>query len=278
MLRIGLIQLDAQNDLQANLDAAEQAVRSAAAGGAQLVALPEQMHLRVGRGLGRRYLETAQTIPGPITERFAQLASELNIHLLMGSIAERSDDPDRVYNTCVFIGPAGDLLATYRKVHLFDITVSNEINEQESKRFAPGSQIVVADDPTNLPAMGLSICYDLRFGELYRALAIAGAKLAFVPSNFTKTTGQAHWLTLLRGRAIDNGMFIIAPNQCQAFEGGFEAYGHSAVIGPWGEVLLEMDDQPGVGLVDIDLDEVDRVREKLPCLKHRRPEVYGQGL
>lgn len=272
-MKLGLVQLDSRDDLQANLEQAESLIMHAAKQGADFIALPEVLHLRVGQGMAGRYLETAETIPGPITQRFASRAKSLGVHLLLGSIGEASTDPKRIYNTSVLLGPAGDVLARYRKVHLFDVQVDEDTADRESDRYLSGDAIVTAE--TTMGRVGLSICYDLRFPELYRALALAGARVVFVPANFTKTTGAAHWLTLLRARAIENGIFVVAPAQCGAFPGGFEAYGHSLIVDPWGRVLVQMDDQPGMAVVALDLKEVDRVRAKLPSLQHRRPSVYG---
>lgn len=279
-MKIAVIQLDAQDDPAVNLETAERYVAEAASGGAVFVALPEVFHLRIGRGAGRRYLETAQQFDATVA-RFAALSKQHGITLLMGSITEPSPDPERVYNTSVLLGPDGDTLARYRKVHLFDVNVGGEVAERESKRFMPGDEAVSVE--TSIGAdrahVGLAICYDLRFPELFRALALRGTQLVTVPSNFTKPTGEAHWMTLLRARAIENGFFIVAPNQCGAFTGpdggGFTAYGHSAIIDPWGRVLLEMDDQEGVGYAEIDLEEVTRVRSSIPALRNRRPDVYG---
>ena len=274
-MKIAAVQLDAQGDVADNLDAAAGYVIDAADAGARFVALREVFHLRVGRGAGQRYLDTARDFDAAVA-RFAKLAATHSITLLMGSITEPSADPQRVYNTSVLLGPGGETLARYRKVHLFDVEVG-DVTERESKRFMPGDEVVAAE--AGLGIVGLTICYDLRFPELFRSLALSGAQLITVPANFTKPTGEAHWMTLLRARAIENGLFIVAPNQCGSFTGpeggGFTSYGHSAVIDPWGRVLLEMDDQPGVGYAEIDLTEVERVRAAVPALQNRRPDVYG---
>ncbi|MGB0766107.1 MAG: nitrilase-related carbon-nitrogen hydrolase, partial [Phycisphaeraceae bacterium] len=213
-MKIGMVQLDSGADVEANLAQAEAGVRDAASRGAAFVALPEVMHLRVGRSQSRRYLDHAEAIPGPTTERFSALAKSLGVTLLLGSIGERSDDPDRTYNTSVLIGPDGARLASYRKVHLFDVQVDEINGDRESERYLPGNDIVCVELPE--VSVGLSICYDLRFGELYRALALRGAGIVTVPANFTKATGAMHWLTLLRARAIENGLFVVAPAQCGA--------------------------------------------------------------
>lgn len=271
-MRIGLVQLDAGDDVAANLAQAEEAVRDAAGRGAEFVTLPEVMHLRVGGALAGRYLDSAEAIPGPTTDRFGVLARELGVHLLLGSIGEISGDLLRTYNTSVLIDSDGGVTARYRKMHLFDVSVDEGNGDRESERYLPGDEVVVADTPW--AKVGLTICYDLRFPELFRALALRGARVVVVPANFTKATGQAHWMTLLRARAIENGLFIVAPAQCGRFEQGFEAFGHSTVIDPWGRVLVDHDDTPGVSVTDIDLNEVDQVRNAIPVLKHLRNDVY----
>ena len=218
-MRIGLVQLNSGDGIAANLAQAEALVREAAGEGAEFIALPEVMHLRVGGAGVGRYLEAAEPIPGPTTDRFAGLAKELGVTILLGSIGETSPDPQRTYNTSALITPDGSIAATYRKVHLFDVSVDAVNGDRESDRYLPGNAIVSADLPSAGCKVGLSICYDLRFGELYRALALQGCKLIFVPANFTQATGQMHWMTLLRARAIENGCFIVAPAQ-RGHEGG----------------------------------------------------------
>lgn len=271
-MKVGLVQMNSGAEVVANLTQAEALIEQAASQGAELIALPEVMHLRVGGSRVDRYRLAAEPIPGPTTERFGRLAERLGVSLLLGSIGEVSPDPKRVYNTSVLIDPRGQVVARYRKVHLFDVSVDAENRDNESARYLAGDQWVCA--PTPMGQLGLTICYDLRFGELYRRLALAGARVVFVPANFTRATGEAHWMTLLRARAIENALFIVAPAQCGQFPEGFEAYGHSTAIDPWGRVLVEMADQPGIAVVDLDLGEVDRVRRKVPVLEHLRPDVY----
>lgn len=275
-MKIGLVQISSGGDVQANRSRAARMVHEAASRGAALIALPEVMHLRVGGSLARRYKEVAEPIPGPTTRRFGALAKELGVHLLLGSIGEQSSDPQRTYNTSVLLGPDGEIAACYRKVHLFDVSLDGDNGDRESERYLPGDQLVTSELPVDGTGakVGLSICYDLRFGELFRALALQGAKLVFVPANFTKATGQLHWMTLLRARAIENGLFIIAPAQCGRFEEGFEAFGHSTIIDPWGNVLIEHGDTPGVSVTSIDLGVVAQARQAIPVLGHLRPDVY----
>lgn len=281
-MKIALVQLDSGGEVEANLAEAERLIVLAASQGAELIATPEVMHLRVGRDRAQRYRDAAERIdhdaPGPITRRFANLARELSATILLGSIGETPDPPDahgRIYNTSVLLGPAGQVVASYRKAHLFDVEVDQRNADRESDRYLAGDRRVVAQTPMGLT--GLSICYDLRFPELYRAMALDGARAVIVPANFTKATGEAHWMTLLRARAIENGLFVIAPAQCGQTLGGFEAFGHSTVIDPWGRVICEMADEPGVSVVEVDLTEVDRVRRVVPALRHRRPGVYEPG-
>lgn len=275
-MKIGLVQMNARDDVAANLAQAEALVRDAAGQGASWVVLPEVMHLRVGGAMVGRYAEAAESIPGPTTHRFGELAKTLGITILLGSIGEASDDPARTYNTSVLIDPEGCIVARYRKMHLFDVSVDADNSDRESDRYLPGDELVTAELPGC--KVGLSICYDLRFGELFRALALQGASTVFVPANFTKATGEAHWMTLLRARAIENGLFVIAPAQCGRFPQGFEAFGHSTVIDPWGNVLVEHDDQPGVSVTTIDLNKVQEARRAIPVLKHLRSDIYRVGL
>lgn len=271
-MKVGLVQLNSGADVPGNLAQAEALIEQAAAQGAQLVALPEVLHLRVGHAQAGWYLQAAEPIPGPITERFGALAQRLGVEVLLGSIGESSSDPAKTYNTSVLIDRNGAVAARYRKVHLFDVEVDSANADRESDRCLPGDRLVLAQSV--LGRAGLTICYDLRFPELFRSLALAGARVVFVPANFTQATGAAHWMTLLRARAIENGLFVIAPAQCGACPGAFTAFGHSAVIDPWGSVLCQMGQEAGASVVELDLDAVDRVRRKVPVLQHRRPEVY----
>lgn len=268
-----------------NLSAAATMAGEAAERGAELIALPEVCLSRGakpgasrGESGGPLRLDAVSLNDAGLGE-FQAIARDFATTILLGSVLEQSEDPDKPYNTSILIGPSG-VVASYRKVHLFDIDAGDGAADKESDRYAAGDEVVLAQTPWG--KLGLTICYDLRFPELYRRLALDGAQLVTVPANFTKKTGEAHWATLLRARAIENAMFILAPAQCGApgsddpsILGSFAAYGHSMVVDPWGRVLLEMDDQPGVGYCEIDLDEVQRVRAMIPSLANRRPGVYG---
>ena len=263
-LRVALIQLAADQDVAANIERAVALVRQAGEHNPNLVALPEMFQYR---GPLAGFRDSATDVPGPLTERFSDLARELNAWILLGSLAERSDDPLRPYNTSVLLDPAGRVTARYSKVHLFDVTIENGPSDRESSRITPGSSTVVASLKVAAEAtdvrLGLSICFDLRFPELYRELTAAGATVLAVPANFTEATGRDHWEVLLRARAIENGAFVIAPAQC-GIGAGVPSHGRSVVIDPWGTVVAQAPDGPGVVVADLDLDRVAAMRRQLP--------------
>jgi predicted amidohydrolase len=259
------VQMVASDDKTANLAEAERWIRRAAAKGARLVALPEVFFWR---GQKKDERSAAETIPGPTSERLSALARELSIYLLGGSILEEIAGSEKAYNTSLLFDPKGTLAASYRKIHLFDVDLANGVSLRESATRENGDGIVVAQ--TELGAMGLSVCYDLRFPELYRGLASQGAEVIFVPSAFTAFTGQAHWEALLRARAIENQAYVIAPDQFGESPKSFETHGHSMIIDPWGKIVAELVDGPGIITGEIDLDYLARVRAELPALRHRK--------
>jgi predicted amidohydrolase len=263
-LRVALIQLAADQDVAANVERAVALVRQAGEMSPQLIALPE-MFLYRGPAAGLR--ESAGELPGPTTAPFAELARALDTWILLGSVAERSADPQRPYNTAVLLGPSGQIRATYRKRHLFDVSIENGPSDRESARTTPGDRSVVAvmqgvaqDADVRI---GLSICFDLRFPELYRELTAAGAVVLAVPANFTEATGRDHWEVLLRARAIENGAFVIAPAQC-GIGGGMPTHGRSMIVDPWGTVIAQAPDGPGVVVADLEMDRVVQARRQLP--------------
>lgn len=262
---VAAVQMVASDDKTANLSEAERWIREAAALGAWVIALPEVF---VWRGPKKQEREAAEPIPGRTSQWLAGLARELGIYLLGGSILEAIPGAPKAYNTSLLFGPQGSLLASYRKIHLFDVALTEGVSTRESDTRAPGDQIVVAETP--LCAMGLSICYDLRFPELYRKMATKGAQLIFVPSAFTAYTGKAHWEPLLRSRAIENQVYIVAPAQFGKSFNSFETHGHTMIVDPWGRILAELDDGAGIVTAEIDLDYLTRVRTELPCLEHLR--------
>jgi|RhiMethySRZTD1v2_1073278.scaffolds.fasta_scaffold31600_2 deaminated glutathione amidase len=259
------VQMLAGNDKQANLREATSWVRDAAAQGARLVALPEVFIWRGSKKLERQF---AEPIPGPTSITLSDLARELSIYLLAGSILEEIPNSERAYNTSLLFDPAGEQIACYRKIHLFDVDLPNGVSLRESQTRAHGHEPVVAQ--TELGTMGLSVCYDVRFPELYRKLAERGAEVIFVPSAFTAYTGEAHWETLLRARAIENQVYIIAPDQFGVTVNSFETHGDSKIIDPWGRIMAELPQGPGVITATIDLDYLAKIRAEFPVLSHRR--------
>jgi deaminated glutathione amidase len=259
------VQMIASDDKAANLREAMHWVRHAAAQGARVIALPEVFIWRGSKNLEHKF---GEAIPGPTSTAMAELARELGIYILAGSIIEAIPQSEKVYNTSLFFDPAGKLLAAYRKIHLFDVDLANGTSLRESATREFGAGVVVAE--TGFCKAGLSVCYDLRFPELYRGLANEGVDLVFVPSAFTAYTGQAHWETLLRARAIENQVYIVAPDQFGQSAKSFETHGHSMIVDPWGKILAELPDGPGVITAEIDLDYLAKIRDELPALKHRR--------
>jgi Predicted amidohydrolase len=266
-LRAAAVQLNSTNEKARNLEAAERLVRAAAADGAELVALPEKWNLLAG---GEELLAGSEPLDGPSLTAARGWARELGIHLLAGSISEQG--PEKAFNTSVLIGPDGDDLAVYRKIHMFDVDVGG-VAYRESDHEEPGAEIVTA--PLGELLAGLTVCYDLRFPELYRILAVRGARLIAVPSAFTSATGRDHWEVLLRARAIENQVFVLAPDQVGEAPPHFSSYGHSAIVDPWGTVLATAPDEECFVAADLDLAEQERVRESLPSLASRRPEAYA---
>jgi deaminated glutathione amidase len=267
-LPVALIQLDATSDVDANIERATALAAEAASGGARLVVLPEYLQYR---GDDDGFRASARPIPGPFTEAFGDVARRHDAWILAGSLAETSGDPGCPYNTSVLIAPDGAIAATYRKIHLFDVAVDDGPVDTESARVSAGDQVVVADVDGVL--VGLSICYDLRFPELYRTLALAGAEVLAVPSNFTERTGRDHWEVLLRARAIENGAWVVAPGQSGGPPGN-PSFGRSMIVDPWGTVVAQAADGVGIVRADVETDRVAAVRRQIPSLANRRPETY----
>ncbi len=258
------IQVHAGVDKQANVDKAEAFIAEAAQRGARLVVLPEVF---VWRGERRDESAQREPIPGPTTRRLAALAHSLGLYLVAGSILEHSDD-ERAYNTSLVFDPNGDIIATYRKIHLFDVDITGHVTVRESDTRRPGDQVVTVVTP--LGTIGLSICYDLRFPELFRRLTQAGAEIITLPSAFTFPTGAAHWEILIRARAIENQVYLIAPDQIGKSAGGVVDYGNSLIVDPWGTTLARAADREMVIYAEVDREHQRRVREQLPCLQHTR--------
>jgi deaminated glutathione amidase len=270
------VQLTSTADEAANWEAARRLIEHAAARGASLVATPENTpYLGPHEEKARR----AEPIDGPTVGRFAALARRLAIHLLLGSFAERSDEPSRCYNTSVLLGPDGGVLAVYRKLHLFDVDVPGGVRFAESATCKPGELGSPSDPNAGLAVaatpcgrIGLTICYDLRFAELYRRLADLGADVLAVPSAFTLATGKDHWEPLLRARAIENQCWVLAPAQHGRHDDGGlrESYGHAMIVDPWGLPVAVAADGPGLAVAEIDLERAEKVRRAIPVRQHRR--------
>ena len=267
MYLAAVVQLNSTSDVARNWETARELISRAAGSGARFVATPENTNYL---GPHEEKVRLAEPLGGPTCRRFSELAEALGIHLLLGSFNERGDDPAKCHNTSVLFGPDGSRIATYRKIHLFDVRVSPEVSFTESATVAAGSEVVTAD--TELGRLGMTICYDLRFGELFRALVERGAELVSVPSAFTLTTGKDHWEPLMRARAIESQCWVFSPAQHGRHDdsGLRESYGHSMIVDPWGHVVARASDGPGIALAEIDLRAVREARRKIPLSDHRR--------
>jgi predicted amidohydrolase len=277
-VRAAAVQLTATADKAKNLETADRLVRAAARDGAALVVLPEKWSVY---GSLEDQRAGAEPLDGPALSWARAIARELEIDLVAGSIAEapggadgRAPDPrGRGFNTCVHVGPDGADRATYRKLHMFDVLVGGR-DYRESDGEAPGDEIVVSALAGGT-GLGLTICYDLRFPELYRRLAVDGARVLTVPSAFTEPTTRDHWEILLRARAIENQAFVVAANQVGRHAPGLKTGGRSMIVDPWGIVLAQAADVECHVVAELDLDRLERIRADLPSLANRRPEVYG---
>jgi len=265
MTRFAVVQVTATADRTKNLAVATELVRRAAGQGAGVVCLPEMWPF-VGADADK--IAGAETLDGPSMTAMRELASSLGIWVLPGSFAEVSDVEGRVYNTSPVYDPRGELRGVYRKLHLFDVDVPGGAVFKESDTVTSGDSAVVLD--TEVGCLGLSICYDLRFPALYQALRGGGAEVVLVPAAFTAHTGKAHWEVLLRARAIEQQVWIVAANQGGKHNPNRESHGHSMIIDPWGLVVARASDGPGIALADVDLAQVERVRGEIPCGRHQR--------
>lgn len=264
-MRLSAIQMTSTQDVAANLEAAERLVREAASGGSGFVTLPENFSYFKVEGEISAF---KTTLEGEVVGRMAGLARELSVTLLLGSIPEVAEGSEKTYNTSVLLGPDGATLAAYRKVHLFDVEVPGVVTLKESDAVEAGSKVVAAETPAG--KVGLTVCYDLRFPELFRRLTLVGAELITVPSAFIPHTGKDHWEVLLRARAIENQVYVVAPAQFGRHSAKRQSYGRSLIIDPWGLVVAQASDGEGVISAEADLDYLRGVRRNLPCLEHIR--------
>jgi predicted amidohydrolase len=268
-MRAAAIQLNSTNDKARNLERAAELVAAAGADGAELIVLPEKWNLL---GTAAELVDGAEPLEGgPSIAAVSGWARELGVHIVAGSIGELADGEARIFNTSCLVDPAGEIVASYRKIHMFDVEVGG-VRYDESAHEQPGESIVSA--VVDGVELGMTICYDLRFCELYRILAVAGARVFTVPSAFTLATGRDHWEVLIRARAIENQAFVIAPNQFGEAPPHFSSYGRSAIVDPWGLVLALAPDGECFIAAELDLEGQRRVRASLPSLANRRPEAY----
>ncbi|MGA9522464.1 MAG: carbon-nitrogen hydrolase family protein [Myxococcaceae bacterium] len=265
MTLIAAVQMTSGADKARNVDTAIQWIQRAASMGCTLVGLPENFSWM---GPEQERAAAAEAIDGPSLSRLAEVARERRIALLAGSIPETGAPGGRFFNTSVLLGPDGERLAVYRKIHLFDVDVGDGARYRESEAVAPGTEVVSADTPAG--RLGLSVCYDLRFPELYRKLVDQGSELLAVPAAFTLMTGKDHWEVLLRARAIENQCYVLAPAQFGQHSEHRRTYGHAMIVDPWGLVIARASEGEGVAVAPVDRALLERVRRNLPCLAHRR--------
>jgi predicted amidohydrolase len=269
LVRAAAVQLQSTPDRDRNLAAADRLTREAAKAGAELVVLPEKWP---ALGTPEQTIAAAEPFDGPIAHWAKGIARELRIDLVAGSFSEQVPGDDRGRNTSIHVGPDGELKAAYRKIHMFDVEVGGRVYK-ESEHEAPGEEIVLSETANGL-GLGLTICYDVRFPELYRILAVKGAEIVTVPAAFTFATTRDHWEVLLRARAIEGQAFVVAANQIGEHAPGIRSGGRSMIVDPWGVVLATAPDTETFVVAELDLDRQAEIRRTLPSLANRRPEAY----
>ena len=263
--KIAVLQINSTTDKERNLSKLSQLIREASVNDIKLISLPEMMN-----AITNEPMEAAESIPGYTTDILISLAKEYGVWIHGGSIAE-SNKNEKPYNTTVMISPDRGIIAKYRKLHLFDVDLPSGRSIKESNKMTAGDQIVTVD--TEIGNLGFAICYDIRFPEIFRIMALKGAQIVFTPANFTYETGSAHWESILRCRAIENGYYIVAAGQC-GVNSSFRAYGHSMVIDPYGRILSLLENEEGILYAVIDTDYVKRMRGQIPSLNNRRTDIY----
>ena len=266
-LKVACVQLTSTTDISENIQISSELIREAYSQGAQLISLPEVVNL-VQRSR-RKSAEVVRTEDEETSLRaYRELAAELGVWLHTGSLVIKLINDERNANRSFLIDDKGAIAATYDKIHMFDVDLENGVSFRESRAFRPGNRAVVAETPWG--GVGMTVCYDVRFAYLYRALAKAGASILMVPAAFTRQTGQAHWHILLQARAIETGCFVVAAAQCGDHEDGRETYGHSLIVAPWGEILADGEEEPCVVMADLDFTKIDKARGMVPALSHDR--------
>ncbi len=267
--KIAVAQIDSGPHKEINLQKMEAMIKDSSSQGAEFVAFPETSIIMPGTGEDREM--EAESVGGPSIAGLAQAAREARIWVHCGSFPERIEGDSRCYNTSVVLSPDGKIAAVYRKIHLFDIEMREGPSVMESASYAPGRDIVTLDTPVG--TLGLSICYDLRFPELFRILTLRGAKILVVPACFTADTGKEHWEPLLRARAIENLSYVVAPAQVGK-KPRYRSHGKSMIVDPWGTIIACKADGEGIVISEIDTERVDSLRRAVPCLRNRKPEIY----
>lgn len=267
ILKAACVQVNASNDMDRNIAEFSDLIRQARDGGADFITTPEcvsMMEVGTKNIFAKAFIESEH----PALAAFQDLAKETGAWLLAGSLSVKLEDDERLANRQYLLAPNGSVVAKYDKIHMFDVNLSSGESYRESKNYRPGDVGVLADLPWG--RLGMTICYDMRFAYLYRALAHAGADILVMPSAFTRPTGKAHWHVLLRARAIETGCFVLAAAQCGEHAGGRKTYGHSLIVAPWGEVLADGGEEPGIVMADLDMSAIAEARSRVPSLEHDR--------
>lgn len=266
-VKIGICQMDICDDKDTNIKNAEKMIRDAAYNGSKIVVLPEMFNCPYEN---KYFPLFAEIYPGCTTNVLSNLAKELEIYIVGGSIPEKEDD--RIYNTSYIFDIEGKLIGKHRKMHLFDIDVEGGITFKESDTLGYGNEVTVVE--TKYFKMGIAICYDMRFPELMRLMVLKGADVIVIPAAFNMTTGPAHWETLLRARALDNQVYFVVASPSRNMDASYHAYGHSSVVNPWGKIVNEADEKECILYGEIDVEMIQKIRRELPLLQHRREDLY----
>lgn len=267
IFKIALCQMLVESEKQANLKKAEHMIREAHRGGAKVIALPEMFNCPYSSALFHSYAEEEN---GATVQKMSELAKELGIYLVSGTIPEKAGS--LIYNTCFVFDQEGRVIGKHRKIHLFDIAIKGGVQFRESEVLGRGNEITVVE--TEYCKIGIAICYDMRFPELIRLMTLKGAKLIIVPGAFNMTTGPAHWELTMKARALDNQVYFAAVSPARDMDAAYHAYGHSGVVNPWGAFSGQIDEKEGLVFADIDLAYLKEIRQQLPLLAHRREDVY----
>lgn len=273
MTIIAVVQFETKKDLTQNLQEAEQFIQQAVSKNAQCIIFPEEF-ITLGMTARAKLLLAEPYLSGPLQAKMAEWAKRYNIWIIGGTLPIQSDDPKKYYSSCIVWNKCGEVVGRYDKIHLFDVQVEKQGSFSESSYVQSGKEITVVTTPFG--KIGIAICYDIRFPELFRHFALQKVDMIVLPSAFTQPTGKVHWEILLRARAIENLCYVLAPDQVGVRLSGHGTYGHSMIIDPWGEILTHAEDKPALLIAKIDLDNMQRIRERFPALSHYRDFVITQ--